>query len=104
MSTSHPCLHHKPGGQQAAGHLRRHYGGRRLLVVLVQYRRALGQLLESVGGGLYPVYPDDGDQVPFDLVQDPVRADAQRAVGVAEETARGRWTRGEWLRGRGGTL
>ena len=25
------------------------------------------QLLESVGGGLYPVYPHDGDQVPFDL-------------------------------------
>ena len=26
------------------------------------------QLLESVGGGLYPIYPHDGDQVPFDLV------------------------------------
>jgi hypothetical protein len=26
-------------------------------------------LLDSVGGGLYPIYPHDGDQVPFDLVQ-----------------------------------
>jgi hypothetical protein len=42
-------------------------------------------VLESVGGGLYPVYPHDGDQVPFDLVQHPVRADAQPAVGAAEE-------------------
>jgi hypothetical protein len=42
-----------------------------------------------VVGGLYPVYRDDGDQVPFDLVQDPVRADAQPAVGAADERARG---------------
>ena len=48
------------------------------LDVLVEYRRALCQLLGSVGGSSYPVYPLDGDQVPFDLVQHPVRADAQR--------------------------
>jgi hypothetical protein len=50
--------------------------------------RVVCQLLESVGGGLYPVYPHDGDQVPFDLVQHPVRADAQPAVGAADERAR----------------
>jgi len=58
---------------------------------LVEYRRALCQLLESVGGSLYPVYPYDGDQVPFDLVQHPVRADAQPTVGAADERARRRW-------------
>jgi hypothetical protein len=45
------------------------------------------QLPGSVGGGLYPVYPHDGDQVPFDLVQHPIRADAQPAVGAADERA-----------------
>src|ERR1700722_15234157 len=52
--------------------------------------RVVCQLLELVGGGLYPVYPHDGDQVPFDLVQHPVRADAQPAVGAADERARRR--------------
>ncbi len=61
------------------------------LDVLVEYRRALCQLLESVGGSLYPVYPHDGDQVPFDLVQHPVRADAQPTVGATDERARRRW-------------
>ncbi len=60
---------------------------------------ALGQVDDSdgalsvvmaPGGGSYPVYPHDGDQVPFDLVQHPVRADAQPAVGTAEERARRR--------------
>jgi hypothetical protein len=35
------------------------------------------QLLESVVGSLYPVYPHNGDQVPFDLIQHPVRTDTQ---------------------------
>jgi hypothetical protein len=48
----------------------------------VQYRRPLCQLLESVAGSLYTVYPHDGDQVPFDLIQHPVRTDAQPAVGA----------------------
>ena len=48
------------------------------------------QLLESVGGGLYPAYPHDGDQVPFDLVQHPVGADAQPAVATPDERARRR--------------
>jgi hypothetical protein len=60
------------------------------LDVLVQYRRALCQLLESVGGTLYPVYPHDGDQVPFDLIQHPVRTDAQPTVGAADERAQRR--------------
>jgi hypothetical protein len=46
---------------------------------------ALCQLLESVVGGLYPVYPHDGDQVPFDLIQHSVRANAQPTVGTADE-------------------
>jgi hypothetical protein len=41
------------------------------------------------GPWLYPVYTHDGDQVPFDLVQHPVRADAQPAVGVPDERAWG---------------
>jgi hypothetical protein len=45
--------------------------------------------LTDRAGGLYPVYPRDGDQVPFDLVQHPLRADAQPAVGAAEERAGG---------------
>ena len=61
------------------------------LDVLGEYRRALCQLLEPVGGSLYPVYPHDGDQVPFDLVQQPVRTDAQPTVGAADERARRRW-------------
>ena len=60
------------------------------LDVLVQYRRALYQLLGSVVGSLYPVYPHDGDQVPFDLIQHPVRTDAQPTVGAADERARRR--------------
>ena len=51
---------------------------------------ALCQLLESVVGGLYPVYPHDGDQVPFDLIQHSVRANAQPTVGTADERARRR--------------
>jgi hypothetical protein len=52
-------------------------------------RRAAGRpSLTGPGGGLYPVYPHDGDQVPFDLVQHRVRADAQPTVGTAEERAR----------------
>jgi hypothetical protein len=47
-------------------------------------------LLESVVGGLYPVYPHDGNQVPFDLVQHPERADTQPTVGTADERARRR--------------
>ena len=98
----------EPGGDQGrAPDLRRHYSWHRPhqarhqpdndepvvipLDVLVQYRRALCQLLESVGGSLCPVYPHDGDQVPFDLVQHPVRADAQPTVGAADERARRRW-------------
>jgi hypothetical protein len=52
--------------------------------------RVVCRLLELVGGGLYPVYPHDGDQVPFDLAQHPVRADAQPTVGTADERARRR--------------
>jgi hypothetical protein len=48
------------------------------------------QLLGLVGGGLYPVYPHDGNQVPFDLLQHPVRADAQPAVATPDERARRR--------------
>ncbi len=99
----------EPGGDRGrTADLRRHYSRHRPhhardqrepchdepvvipLDVLVQYRRALCQLLESVGGSLYPVYPHDGDQVPFDLVQHPVRANAQPAVGAADERARRR--------------
>jgi hypothetical protein len=46
---------------------------------------ALCQLPDSVVGSLYPVYPHDGDQVPFDLIQHSVRADAQPTVGTADE-------------------
>jgi len=60
------------------------------LDVLVQYRSALYQLLGSVVGSLYPVYPHDGDQVPFDLIQHPVRTDAQPTVGAADERAQRR--------------
>jgi hypothetical protein len=56
----------------------------------VQYQWALCQLLESVGGSLYLVYPHDGDQVPFDLIQHPVRTDAQPTVGAADERAQRR--------------
>ena len=45
------------------------------------------QLLESVAGSLYPVYPHDSDQVLFDLIQHPVRTDAQPTVGAADERA-----------------
>jgi hypothetical protein len=37
-----------------------------------------------------PVYPHDGDQVPFDLLQYPVRANAQPAVGAADKRVRRR--------------
>ena len=42
-------------------------------------------------GSLYPVYPHDGDQVSFDLVQHPVRTDAQPTVGAADERAGRGW-------------
>ena len=48
------------GDRPQVGPILRGYAGRLEIV---------RQLLESVGGGLYPVYPHDGDQVPFDLVQ-----------------------------------
>jgi hypothetical protein len=91
---SHPLSHPVPAGKAnrrvnrvlprrrpQAGLILRGYAGRVEVVC---------QLLESVVGGLYPVYPHDGDQVPFDLVQHPVRADAQPAVGAADERARRR--------------
>ena len=60
------------------------------LDVLVHYRRTLCQLLGSAVGSLYAVYPHDGNQVPFDLIQHPVRTDAQPTVGAAGERVRRR--------------
>ena len=61
----------------------------RLYRVMAHY--GLSVAAPGVGsGGLYPVYPHDGDQVPFDLVQHPVRAGAQPAIGAADERARRR--------------
>ena len=44
----------------------------------------------SKAGSLYAVYPHDGDQVLFDLIQHPVRTDAQPTVGAADERAQRR--------------
>ena len=43
----------------------------------------------SMAGSLYAVYPYDGDQVSFDLMQHPVRTDAQPTVGAADDAPGG---------------
>jgi hypothetical protein len=37
------------------------------------------------------IYPHDSDQVLFNLVQHPVRADVQPTIGAADERVRRRW-------------
>jgi len=54
---------------------------------LTDYARSAWDI-RALPATLPALYPHDGDQVSFDLVQHPVRADAQPAVGTADERAR----------------
>ena len=76
--------------QLGRGRLRPHLSTSIQRTTVSALPEALCQLLGSAVGSLYPVYPHDGDQVLFDLIQHPVRTDAQPAVGAADERARRR--------------
>jgi hypothetical protein len=58
-------------------------------VLLVHYWRPSARCPNRWSAAYTPVYPHDCDQVLFDLLQHSVRADAQPAVGTADERSRG---------------